>query len=229
MARDVLISTPVDAAETARSRAPVEVAGAWDNSHQRVWVVLPVFNEVRSAERVAGEVAAFAAEHPEYRFIVVDDGSGDGTRAAFRAAVGGRAGLDDRVRVVGYRVNAGKGFAIQWAITGLEEGDDDDVLIFTDGDLAYALDHLPALREALGRAEVAIGSRRGPDGGYRAHPMRYVMGWTYNRLARWCLGVPYRDTQAGLKGFRLGAARRIFGALRVSGFAFDVEVLYLAR
>jgi hypothetical protein len=41
--------------------------------------------------------------------------------------------------------------------------------------------------------------------------------------------LPFGDTQGGLKGFRRSAARQIFGQTRVDGFAFDVEVLWLAR
>jgi hypothetical protein len=41
--------------------------------------------------------------------------------------------------------------------------------------------------------------------------------------------LPFSDTQCGLKGFRRAAARQIFSRTRVDGFAFDVEVLWLAR
>jgi dolichyl-phosphate beta-glucosyltransferase len=44
------------------------------------------------------------------------------------------------------------------------------------------------------------------------------------------LAVPdIEDTQCPLKGFRREAARRLFGAQRLSGWAFDVEILFLAR
>ena len=46
---------------------------------------------------------------------------------------------------------------------------------------------------------------------------------------RLILSLPYRDTQAGLKGFRREAAERIFAAARVSDFAFDAEILFLAH
>jgi hypothetical protein len=199
---------------------------------QRIHVVLPLFNEAACAPDVVEQVLQFAAGHPDYSFTFVDDGSSDGTRAALESALA-HAGEDlrsavRRVRILGYATNAGKGFAVMRGIASLE-GSDDDLVIFTDGDLAYSLDHLPRLATALQNAEVVIGSRRAPDGGYRAHLARNLMGWAYNKIARLCLGVAYRDTQAGIKGFRLAAAKRIFGALRVMGFAFDVEVLYLAR
>ena len=43
------------------------------------------------------------------------------------------------------------------------------------------------------------------------------------------LGLPFGDTQCGLKGFRRYAALEVFGRARLDGFAFDAEVLFLAR
>jgi Glycosyl transferase family 2/Polysaccharide deacetylase len=213
---------------------PVEVLATQKASAAPVQVILPVYNEAQACNEVVSEVARFAAAHPEYRFLFVDDGSGDGTQHAIASAIESESlsdsSLRSRLRVIGYRTNAGKGYAVARGVAEIgAEGSDDDPVVFTDGDLAYSLDHLPVLVQALRSADVVIGSRRAPDGGYRAHLARNLMGWTYNRMARVCLGERYRDTQAGLKGFRLGAARRIFSALRVTGFAFDVEVLYLAR
>jgi dolichyl-phosphate beta-glucosyltransferase len=58
---------------------------------------------------------------------------------------------------------------------------------------------------------------------------RRILGECFNRLARWILDLPYRDTQAGIKGFRLNAARRIFENSSISGFGFDVELLFIAK
>jgi glycosyltransferase involved in cell wall biosynthesis len=218
-----------------RPTRPVRLAAEEDPKRERgrvVRVVLPVFNEAPEAEDVGARVCRFALEHPEFRFTFVDDGSTDGTADRLRTVIGrfacGALETQRRVEVTGYAFNAGKGHAIAYAIARMQ-GDDDDLVIFTDGDLAYPLDLLNEFVAGLSKADVVIGSRRGPDGRYRARAARNVMGWVYNRLARVCLGEPYRDTQAGIKGFRLGAARRIFSTLRVSGFAFDVEVLFLAR
>jgi glycosyltransferase involved in cell wall biosynthesis len=198
----------------------------------RVTVILPLYNEAASIELTVNDVARFALDHPGYAFLFVDDGSSDGTPDVLAATIAALTvaspSLADRLGLIRSRVNTGKGYAVHLGIRAARGGDD-DLVLFTDGDLAYSLDHLPRLVEALGAADVAIGSRRGPEGGYRATPVRTLMGWSYNRLARACLASPYRDTQAGLKGFRIRAAREIFGALRGMGFGFDVELLYLAQ
>ncbi len=55
------------------------------------------------------------------------------------------------------------------------------------------------------------------------------MGWGFNRLVRIFLKLPYRDTQAGLKGFSNEAAERIFARQTIFDFTFDAELLFLAR
>jgi dolichyl-phosphate beta-glucosyltransferase len=73
---------------------------------------------------------------------------------------------------------------------------------------------------------VAIGSRAGDPSG----PIgRRAASRVFNLAIRGTLGLPFGDTQSGLKGFRRAAAQRIFRQARVDGFAFDVEVLWLAR
>jgi dolichyl-phosphate beta-glucosyltransferase len=55
------------------------------------------------------------------------------------------------------------------------------------------------------------------------------MGKTFNVGVRLLTGLPWRDTQCGFKLFRLATTRRLFELQRVDGFAFDVELLVLAR
>src|SRR5205823_11116955 len=105
-----------------------------------------------------------------------------------------------------------------------------ELVLFTDGDLAYSLDHLDQLVKALDRNDVAIGSRNLVQGATGHLSLRRrVLGWGFNRLARVIMDMPYSDTQAGLKGFRRDAAERIFAQSKVTDFTFDVELLYLAH
>jgi dolichyl-phosphate beta-glucosyltransferase len=79
---------------------------------------------------------------------------------------------------------------------------------------------------ALDQAPVAIGTRAGDACGPVA---RRAASRVFNLAIRGALGLPFGDTQSGLKAFRRAAARQIFSQARVDGFAFDVEVLWLAR
>ncbi|MEE2972188.1 MAG: glycosyltransferase, partial [Planctomycetota bacterium] len=189
-----------------------------------VVVILPIFNERAIVDSVIDRIEDHLRTRSDRRFVLVDDGSSDGTPAAIVARLEARE--DDRVRLVRHRTNQGKAEAI---ITGLRHSTA-PLVCFTDGDLAYSLDHLDRLVDALAGADVAIGSRAMSElNGGCISWRRRLSGEAFNRLVRIILGVPHRDTQAGLKGFTRAAANHLFGRLRTRNFAFDAELLYIAR
>ncbi len=189
-----------------------------------VVVILPIFNERAIVDSVIDRIEDHLRTRSDRRFVLVDDGSSDGTPAAIVARLEARE--DDRVRLVRHRTNQGKAEAI---ITGLRQTTA-PLVCFTDGDLAYSLDHLDRLVDALAGADVAIGSRAMSElNGGCISWRRRLSGEAFNRLVRIILGVPHRDTQAGLKGFTRAAANHLFGRLRTRNFAFDAELLYIAR
>jgi dolichyl-phosphate beta-glucosyltransferase len=194
--------------------------------HTRVQVVLPFYNEAGLIRATFEEVEKFGLEHPDYAFLFVDDGSVDSTADTLRHLIAESDIPESRLRLISYRPNRGKGQAVKAGI----EGATADFVLFTDGDLAYSMDHLPKLALALEAADVVIGSRALVHRSERnTTAMRRIMGWTFNKCARIILGLSFQDTQAGLKGFRLSAAREIFARQHLGGFAFDVELVYLAK
>jgi len=123
-------------------------------------------------------------------------------------------------------VNVGKARAIRLAFVRAEA----DFLIFIDGDLAYSFDHITPLLDSLKQHDVVIGSRSmapQPQGGSPAR--RVFLGWGFNHLVCLLCGLDYPDTQAGLKGFTAEAAQKLFSRQKLDGFAFDAELLYLAK
>lgn len=189
-----------------------------------VTVILPIYNEARIVEKVFEAVHAFAARNPSFEFLFVDDGSLDGTAQLLLEKI--KQADNGRVRLHSYAENRGKGHAVKTGVTQ----SDSDLVCFTDGDLAYSLDHLPSLVDALKSCDMAAGCRSLVEGQERSIQLsRRIMGWMFNRLVRLLLNLPYRDTQAGLKGFRRETADRIFALQRISDFCFDAELLFLAR
>lgn len=187
-----------------------------------ITVVLPVYNEAATLDATLDAVFAFSGEHPGARFVFVSDGATDETNAILARRLQGQ----DRVTALIYEHNRGKGYAIAYAIERIRA----PLVMFMDGDLAYGLDHIGEIEAALRTADVVIGSRKeSPEERRNTRKFRRLSGWCFNRLVRVGLGLPFADTQAGLKGFRLPAAKAIFSRLRLTGFAFDVEALFIAR
>jgi dolichyl-phosphate beta-glucosyltransferase len=190
----------------------------------QVVVILPVYNEQACISNTFEAIRGYLYTHPNYRFVFVNDGSTDRTREILTRAI--KAAQDPRLQLMSYSPRGGKGYAIK---TGMEQAQG-EFLCYLDSDLAYSLEHLDRLVEALHHYDVAIGCRSlvasNPQG---LSLNRKVAGKTFNWLSRKLLNLAYRDMQAGLKGFRREAAQDLFSHQALMGFSFDVELIYLAQ
>lgn len=194
-------------------------------NHHPVAVILPVYNESWLIGSVFSKVADHARLHPSWMYRFVDDGSSDSTPKELRERLASSS-APPNIELIQRTPNAGKATVIRDSMLGSTE----DLLLFTDGDLAYDLHHLDRLVDALDSADIAIGSRALVDERQQnIRLIRRAMGGGFNRLVRLLTGVSNRDTQAGLKGFRRTPAHALFRRQRVTNFAFDAELLFLAN
>ena len=190
-------------------------------------LVIPAYNESRRIENCIRSAAHWVAERPggrEWEVILVDDGSTDDTADRARR-LAEKEGLP--LRIVGYEENRGKGAAIR---AGVLESSGDPVLV-SDTDLSTPLTEWTKLAERLPTHPVAIGSRAIEQALVRRKQpfYRQWMGRTFNRIVRVFAVAGIGDTQCGFKLFRGDVARSLFREARVDRFAYDVEILYLAR
>ena len=188
-------------------------------------VVIPAFNEERRLGPTVETIARYLRQRGEpWEIVVVDDGSADDTTGVARRAAAG----DERVRVVRFTTNSGKGHAVR---SGFLESRG-DLVLFSDADCSTPIEELEKLRKAVADgADVAIGSRALPDSDVRVRQglLRQTAGKTFNVLVRAASGLALHDTQCGFKLFRREKALPAFRAQKLDGFAFDVEVLFLAK
>lgn len=185
----------------------------------KISVVIPAYNEEARIPQTLRVVAGYLAGNYDYEIIVVDDGSTDSTVKIC-------SGFN--VRVLKNDCNRGKGFSVR---RGVMEAAGDFIL-FSDADMSTPIEELPKLMKAAGEgADIAAGSRGLPDSDVRVHQpfLRERMGKCFNLLVRLAAVPGIKDTQCGFKLFRRGCAAELFGKSRLDGFAFDVEILFLAR
>lgn len=188
-------------------------------------VVIPAFEEVARIGQTLEQVRAYLDDQEfDSEVVVVVDGGRDGTLTLVKAAMTGWPAL----RVLESDVNRGKGYSVR---RGMLEACG-RYLLFSDADLSTPIAEVERLIAALEvGADIAIGSRTlaGSDVRVSQAWWRRSMGRMFNQIVRRVAVSGIRDTQCGFKCFRRDAARRLFALQRIRRFAFDVELLWLAR
>lgn len=173
-------------------------------SHVRIAVLVPCYNEALTVRKV---VADFRAALPEAEIWVFDNASTDGTAELAR-----QEGATVR------RIAAkGKGNVVRAMFRDV----DADLYVMVDGDDTYPAVAASALIEdvATGHADMVVGTRLEShgDGSFRRF---HGFG---NRLVRGCIGMlfgyPVRDVLSGYRVF----SRRFVKSMPVLSRGFEIE------
>ncbi len=183
-------------------------------------IVVPAYNEGRrirsSLEKLCHfkELESYAVE-----LIVVDDGSTDQTVKTVSEFPAVRLVRNDR--------NHGKGFTVRHGVLEARG----EFILFTDADLSAPIEEVDKLISALqsSGADAAVGSRALERELIGIHQpwLREMAGRFFNLLVRMFTGLRLSDTQCGFKLFKRSSTRRAFEMMRVEGFGFDPELLFL--
>ena len=190
-------------------------------------LVIPCFNEAaRIGKTLRTTLDYLAGAAPESELIVVNDGSTDATGSIIREVL---SNTKIATRLLENFPNRGKGAAVRSGLLAAQK----PIGLFSDADLSTPLEETPKLIEPIANREIDIGfGSRAIDRsliGQRQPWRREQAGRIFNLLVRVATGLPFWDTQCGFKAFRLDVCRPIIEAARIEGFAFDVELLYLAQ
>jgi dolichyl-phosphate beta-glucosyltransferase len=167
-------------------------------------IVIPAFNEEKRIKGSLAESCAYMSDSGmDYEIIIVDDGSSDGTSRIVESM----ATDFPQVRLVRYKKNRGKGYALR---TGVLVTKGDFVLVM-DADLSTPMEELGKLMPYLadGGFEIAIGSRAlALSDIIRKQPWwRRGMGNMFNKIVRTLVIGGFSDTQCGLARARKTGCR----------------------
>lgn len=189
-------------------------------------VIIPCHDE---AEIIADNIRTvndyLRSRFRAYEIIAVSDGSSDDT-----------VRILEQIRIespeiplvlIAYDRNRGKGYAIRQGFSKSRY----EAILFLDADLAVSIEELGRFLPHLTAENIVIASRalsetvfEEPVPWYRA-----FMARGFRFLQMLILGNTLGDTQCGFKLFSRTAAQTIFPRLTVDRFAFDAEIIYLAR
>jgi dolichyl-phosphate beta-glucosyltransferase len=189
-------------------------------------IVIAAFNEEQRIGKTLLKIKNYLdAQNFAYEIIVVDDGSTDNTR---QVAIGYQSEISN-LKIISYPNNKGKGYALK---QGVFASKGESVLV-SDADLSTPIDELFYMLPLISGREydIVIGSRAlNPETIIKKQPWwRQGMGKIFNRIVRLLVLDGFKDTQCGFKLFSRDTARTLFKNARVDRFAYDVEILALAK
>ena len=185
-------------------------------------IVVPAYNEAgRIGPSLRRALDYLHRRGLSYELLVVDDGSRDAT---VQVAAGFAA---EGVTVLRHERNRGKGGAVKTGVLASRGGR----VLLSDADFSTPIEEVETLEARLADSPVVLGSRAvaGARVQKRQPFYRELMGKTFNRVIR-LFGVRgLRDTQCGFKLLRGDVARSLCAAMTIDGFAYDVELVWLAQ
>lgn len=192
----------------------------------RLSVIIPAYNEAERLPSTLKAVDEYLGRQPyEYEILVVNDGSKDNTADVVLKA----AASIKNLRLVDRKENRGKGYSVKQgmlAATG-------DFRLFMDADNSTSVDQIEKMWPEFEKGfEVIIGSRdiKGAELPVPQSWVRRRLGDIFNLIVQTISGLwGMWDTQCGFKGFTRKAAEELFSRATIARWAFDVEILVLAK
>jgi glycosyltransferase involved in cell wall biosynthesis len=185
-------------------------------------VVVPAYREGRriyvNLTRLVSELDKLKVS---YEVVVVSDGNTDATvREALRVK-------SPAVRVFHYPMNIGKGFALSCGVDQSAGA----LVTFIDADMELDPANIRVFIDLMQASDcdMVIGSKRHPQSKVAYPKFRRFQSAIYQLVVRLLFNLDVRDTQTGLKLFRRQVLHEALPLLAIKKFAFDLELLVVAR
>ena len=188
-------------------------------------VIIPAYNEEKRIEKTLLSVDGYlSGQSYDYEILVVSDGSRDKTVEIVSALAEKVKGL----KLIDNKENYGKGWGVR---QGMLEARG-DIRLFMDADNSTTIGQiegfLPYFSEGY---DIVIGSRRikGANIVVKQPWTRDFLGGIFRFIVHILVPLGIADSQAGFKAFSKNAAEAIFSKQTILRWAFDVEILAIAK
>lgn len=185
-------------------------------------VIIPAYNEENRIKRTLEYTSSFLDTRGyDYEIIVVDDGSKDNTRDVVESL------NNNRIKLTNKRENKGKGYSVK---QGMLLADKSHIL-FMDADNSTKIDEIANFWKHTNQYDILIGSRNLNESKIPIKQpfIRSTLGKIFPLFVRLFVIRGVKDTQCGFKFFTRDSAQKILRYQKSQGFAFDVELLFLAK
>ena len=191
-------------------------------SFAMISLVIPAYNEEKRIAHSIKKVLSYMKKKKyDFELIVVNDGSKDKTEEKAKSI------KDKHVRLISYSPNKGKGHAVKIGMLAAKG----DLLLFLDADLSTPIEEIEKFIPLTKNYDVVIASRALKESQIKVHQPFYreIIGKVFNKMVQLLAVWGIKDTQCGFKMFTKKAANIIFKRQRIHGWAFDVELLFIAK
>lgn len=189
-------------------------------------IVIPAYNEANRIGVTLEKINTFFKNRQyETEIIMVDDGSNDNT---IEVAEKSLLAKENKLRIIRNATNKGKGFSVKNGIINSKG----EYILFSDADLSTPIEEVDKFLKAINEGyDIVIGSRALKDSDVKVRQPWYreFMGKIFNFFVKSVVMREFHDTQCGFKLFKSPVAKDIALKLKIDGFSFDVEMIYLAK
>jgi dolichyl-phosphate beta-glucosyltransferase len=191
--------------------------------HPFLSIVIPAYNEESRLPETLTRVGNFViSQEYSVEVLIVDNNSTDRTGEIIREFTGKYPSMTGL-----FEKEPGKGAAVR---CGMKQAAG-DFLFMCDADLSMPIEQVnrflpPQLEDFM----IAIASREAPGAvRYDEPQFRHLGGRLMNWMIQLTILPGLNDTQCGFKCFTHKAAKDLFNQQTLTGWSFDIELLYIAR
>jgi len=190
-------------------------------------VIIPAYNEEKRLPKTLEEIDNYLRRQSyDYEIVVVNDGSKDLTAEAVR----GMSSVIKNLKLIDNKINQGKGAVVR---QGMVEAKG-EYRLFADADNSTSIDQIEKMWPEFEKGfDIVIGSRD-IKGAVLDPPQPFlrnvILGEGFKLYRKFIIGLwKIQDTQCGFKAFSKKAAENIFPKCKINRFAFDPEILVVAK
>jgi len=186
-------------------------------------LIIPTFNEAENIAKLIEKIF----QHPyNFRILVIDDNSSDGTGKIVKEL----SEKDDRISIIHRPSKLGYASAV---IEGFKYalGHEIDAVFQMDADFSHNPEYLEEFINNFNQYQVVIGSRYVKGGGTVNWPLkRRALSYFANIYVRLFTGIGIHDVTSGYRLISRGVLEVInFKQIKLEGYAFLIEMSFLCK
>ena len=178
---------------------------------EKITLIIPVYNEIVGIEKSLKNIKKFSDGKSNWKIIIVDDGSDDGTEKLLDKII------DDKISVLVHENNLGYGAALK---TGIKNSSTEYIAII-DADGTYPFESFNEFEKIIDKYAMVIAHRQNIDGSIPL--IKRIPKYFIRKFASYLTGIKILDFNSGMRIFRRNYAMKLMNYFP-NGFSFTTTI-----